>query len=135
MGERLGFSGLRRDVPRFGVDKIKKPNKPVHRTLAKEAWCSDAFTLRLSSRDGASQTHPLMNKVTPFLSFEGQAEEAVRFYVSLLPDSRIDRVLHSPVDTPGASAGSVLLVEFTLAGSPYIALNASGSLSPKRSRS
>jgi predicted 3-demethylubiquinone-9 3-methyltransferase (glyoxalase superfamily) len=67
-----------------------------------------------------------MNKVTPFLSFEGQAEEAARFYVSLLPDSRIDRVLHSPVDTPGASAGSVLLVEFTLAGSPYIALNASG---------
>jgi predicted 3-demethylubiquinone-9 3-methyltransferase (glyoxalase superfamily) len=67
-----------------------------------------------------------MNKVTPFLSFDGQAEEAARFYVSLLPNSRIERILHSPVDTQGASTGSVLLVEFTLAGSPYFALNASG---------
>ena len=67
-----------------------------------------------------------MNKVTPFLSFDGQAEEAARFYVSLLPDSRIDRVTHSPIDTPGGAAGTVLLVEFTLAGSPYIALNTPG---------
>src|SRR3954463_14458736 len=67
-----------------------------------------------------------MNKVTPFLSFDGQAEEAARFYVSLLPDSRIDRVTRSPMDTPGGAAGTVLLVEFTLAGTPYIALNTPG---------
>ena len=67
-----------------------------------------------------------MNKVTPFLSFDGQAEEAAQFYVSLLPDSRIDRVTHSPMDTPGGPAGTVLLVEFTLAGSSYIALNTPG---------
>ena len=67
-----------------------------------------------------------MNKVTPFLSFDGQAEEAARFYVALLPDSRIDRVTRSPMDTPGGEAGTVLLVEFTLAGSPFIALNAPG---------
>ena len=57
-----------------------------------------------------------MQKVTPFLSFDGQAEEASRFYVSLLPDSRIDRVIHSPMDTPGGPEGTVLMVEFTLAG-------------------
>jgi len=67
-----------------------------------------------------------MQKVTPFLSFDGQAEEAARFYVSLLPDSRIDLVTHSPMDTPGGAAGTVLLVEFTLAGSPFIALNTPG---------
>ena len=67
-----------------------------------------------------------MEKVTPFLSFDGQAEEAARFYVSLLADSRIDRVTHSPMDTPGGATGTVLLVEFTLAGSPYIALNTPG---------
>ena len=67
-----------------------------------------------------------MEKVTPFLSFDGQAEEAARFYVSLLPDSRIDRVTHSPMDTPGGAAGTVLLVDFTLAGRPYIALNTPG---------
>jgi predicted 3-demethylubiquinone-9 3-methyltransferase (glyoxalase superfamily) len=47
-----------------------------------------------------------MKKVTPFLSFDGQAEEAARFYVSLLPDSRIDRVTRSPLDTPGGVAGT-----------------------------
>ena len=67
-----------------------------------------------------------MKKVTPYLSFDGQAEEAARFYVSLLPDSRIDQVTHSPIDTPGGAAGTVLLVEFTLAGDPYIALNTPG---------
>lgn len=67
-----------------------------------------------------------MNKVTPFLSFDGQAEEAARFYVSLLSNSRIDRVTRSPLDTSGAPEGGVLLVEFTLAGSPYIALNTPG---------
>ena len=67
-----------------------------------------------------------MKKVTPFISFDGQAEEAARFYVSLLPNSQIDRVTRSPMDTPGGAAGTVLLVEFTLAGSPFIALNTPG---------
>jgi predicted 3-demethylubiquinone-9 3-methyltransferase (glyoxalase superfamily) len=67
-----------------------------------------------------------MQKVTPFLSFDGEAEEAARFYVSLLPDSRIDRVVESPMDTPGGRAGAVLMVEFTLAGTQYIALNTPG---------
>ena len=67
-----------------------------------------------------------MEKVTPFLSFDGLAEEAARFYVSLLPDSRIDRVTHSPMDTPGGAAGTVLLVDFTLGGRPYIGLNTPG---------
>ena len=67
-----------------------------------------------------------MKKVTPFISFDGQAEEAARFYVSLLPNSQIDRVTRSPMDTPGGAAGTVLLVEFTLAGTPFIGLNTPG---------
>jgi predicted 3-demethylubiquinone-9 3-methyltransferase (glyoxalase superfamily) len=68
----------------------------------------------------------MIQKVTPFLSFDGCAEEAARFYVSLLPDSRIDRVVTSPVETPGGAVGSVLLVEFTLGGAAYLALNTPG---------
>ena len=64
-----------------------------------------------------------MQKITPFLWFDGQAEHAARFYVSLLPDSRIDRVTRSPADTPSGPAGMVLTVEFTLAGTRFIALN------------
>lgn len=62
-------------------------------------------------------------KISPFLWFNGQAEEAAKFYTSIFPDSRIDRVLKSSVDTPGAKAGQVLLVDFTLAGQNYQAMN------------
>lgn len=64
-----------------------------------------------------------MKKVVPCLWFNGDAEAAAEFYVSLLPDSRIDRVLTSPADTPSGPAGMVLTVEFTLAGAPYMGLN------------
>src|SRR5258707_157751 len=64
-----------------------------------------------------------MQKITPCLWFDGQAEEAARFYVSLLPDSRIERVLRSPADTPSGPAGMVLTVEFTLSGNRFMGLN------------
>jgi predicted 3-demethylubiquinone-9 3-methyltransferase (glyoxalase superfamily) len=64
-----------------------------------------------------------MSKIAPCLWFEGEAEEAAKFYVSLLPDSRIDKVQRSAIDTPGGKAGSVLVVEFTLAGQEFMALN------------
>ena len=50
-------------------------------------------------------------------------EEAARFYVSLLPDSQIDRVTRWPADTPGGPAGEVLTVEFTFGGTQFVALN------------
>ncbi|WP_439471247.1 VOC family protein [Brevundimonas sp.] len=62
-------------------------------------------------------------KIIPCLWFDKQAEEAANFYVSLLPDSRIDDVQTAPGDYPSGKAGDVLLVEFTLAGSRYTALN------------
>lgn len=65
----------------------------------------------------------MMSKVSPCLWFDGKAEEVARFYVSLLPNSRIDAVLPYTVETPGGKPGDVMLVEFTLAGSPYFALN------------
>ena len=64
-----------------------------------------------------------MSKITPFLWFEHEAEEAANFYVSLLPDSGIDKVQKSLVDTPSGKAGTVLVVEFTLAGQRFMALN------------
>ncbi len=64
-----------------------------------------------------------MKPITPCLWFNGDAEDAANFYVSLVPDSRIDTVFRSPADTPSGPAGSVLTVEFTLNGSPFLALN------------
>jgi predicted 3-demethylubiquinone-9 3-methyltransferase (glyoxalase superfamily) len=64
-----------------------------------------------------------MSKISPCLWFDGKAEEATRLYVSILPDSRIDAVVKYSIDTPGGKAGSVMLVEFTLAGQTCLALN------------
>ncbi len=64
-----------------------------------------------------------MSTIAPCLWFDGKAEEAANFYVSLLPDSRIDAVLPYTVETPGGKPGDVMLVEFTLAGLRYMALN------------
>jgi len=64
-----------------------------------------------------------MSKVSPCLWFDGEAEEAANFYVSLLPDSKIETVQRNVVDSPGGKTGSVLVVEFTLAGQRFMALN------------
>jgi predicted 3-demethylubiquinone-9 3-methyltransferase (glyoxalase superfamily) len=64
-----------------------------------------------------------MQKVVPCLWFDGDAEAAAQFYVSLLPDSRIDGVMKSSTDTPSGPAGKVLTVDFTLAGTKYMGLN------------
>lgn len=67
----------------------------------------------------------MTDKIVPCIWYDkGQARAAAEFYVSLgLPDSRIDRMTPSPADNPSARAGEDLVVEFTLAGRPYMALN------------
>lgn len=64
-----------------------------------------------------------MSRITPCLWFKDQAEEAARFYCSILPDSRIDAVHRATIDTPGPRVGDVLTVEFTLAGQKFQAIN------------
>ena len=64
-----------------------------------------------------------MSKIAPCLWFDGEAEQAANFYVSLLPNSRIDAVQKNVIDSPAGKAGSVLVVTFTLAGQSFMALN------------
>lgn len=64
-----------------------------------------------------------MDKITTCLWFDGKAKEAATFYTALFPDSRIDQVTHSPSDYPAGKEGDVLLVEFTLGGRSFLALN------------
>jgi predicted 3-demethylubiquinone-9 3-methyltransferase (glyoxalase superfamily) len=60
--------------------------------------------------------------ITPCLWFDTQAQEAAEYYISIFPDSRIVSITHYP-ESVQDKAGSVLLVEFELAGQPYTALN------------
>lgn len=63
-----------------------------------------------------------MQKITPFLWFDSQAEQAANFYVSLFKDSKITNVSRYGEGGPGLQ-GSVMTVNFQLEGQDFIALN------------
>ena len=63
-----------------------------------------------------------MQTITPFLWFDSQAEEAAAFYVSVFPDSSVRSVARYGEAGPGP-AGSAMVVEFTLRGQEFSALN------------
>ena len=63
-----------------------------------------------------------MQKISPFLWFDNQAEEAANLYVSLFDDAEITDIARYPEGTPGP-AGEVMTVNFTLEGQEYTALN------------
>jgi predicted 3-demethylubiquinone-9 3-methyltransferase (glyoxalase superfamily) len=63
-----------------------------------------------------------MTKISPFLWFDDQAEQAARFYTSIFPESRIVDVSRYTEAGPGV-AGSVMVVRFELDGNEFLALN------------
>jgi predicted 3-demethylubiquinone-9 3-methyltransferase (glyoxalase superfamily) len=63
-----------------------------------------------------------MKKITPFLWFDDQAEEAATFYVSVFPNSVIERITRYGEAGP-RPRGTVMTVEFRLDGQPFVALN------------
>ena len=65
-----------------------------------------------------------VQKIVPHLWYAKEAEEAARFYASLFPDSRVDRVVSMPAESPSGPAGSVTVVEFTLFGQAFMAMSA-----------
>jgi predicted 3-demethylubiquinone-9 3-methyltransferase (glyoxalase superfamily) len=70
-----------------------------------------------------------MQKMTPFLWYSKEAEEAAAFYASIFPDSRVGRVTTLPSESPSGPPGSVKIVEFVLFGQPFVAMSA-GPLDP-----
>lgn len=63
-----------------------------------------------------------MQKLTPFLWFDTQAEEAANFYVSVFKNSEILKTTYYTEGTPG-KAGTVMTVSFSIDGQKFIALN------------
>ncbi len=65
-------------------------------------------------------------RLTPFLWFDDQAEEAARFYVSIFRNSRIVATAHygkAGAEASGRPKGSVMTVKFLLDGQEFVALN------------
>ena len=63
-----------------------------------------------------------MQKITPFLWFDNQAEEAMQFYISIFKDSKVGGVTHYGDEAPGP-AGKVMSGTFRLAGQEFMVLN------------
>jgi predicted 3-demethylubiquinone-9 3-methyltransferase (glyoxalase superfamily) len=63
-------------------------------------------------------------KIHTFLWYAREAEEAARFYASIFPDSRVDRVTAMQSESPSGPPGSVKVVDFTLFGQPFQAMTA-----------
>jgi predicted 3-demethylubiquinone-9 3-methyltransferase (glyoxalase superfamily) len=63
-------------------------------------------------------------KIFPFLWYAKEAEEAARFYASIFPDSRVERVTPLLSESPSGPPGSVKVVDFTLFGQPFQAMTA-----------
>jgi len=65
-----------------------------------------------------------MQKITPFLWYSKEAEDAARLYTSIFPDSRLVRVSTLPSESPSGPPGSVKIVEFDLFGQRFTAISA-----------
>ena len=66
------------------------------------------------------ENHP---RITPFLWFNNNAEEAAEFYLSIFNNSRRLGEMRSSADSPSGPAGAVLVVNFELDGQPFTAMN------------
>jgi predicted 3-demethylubiquinone-9 3-methyltransferase (glyoxalase superfamily) len=64
------------------------------------------------------------SKIFPFLWYATQAEDAAKFYASIFPDSRVDRVTSLNSESPSGPPGSVKVVDFTLLGQRFQAMTA-----------
>lgn len=71
----------------------------------------------------------LQQKITPFLWYTSQAEEAAKFYTRVFPGSRITRSVTMPSESPSGPPGSVQVVDFLLFGQHFVAMSA-GPMDP-----
>jgi predicted 3-demethylubiquinone-9 3-methyltransferase (glyoxalase superfamily) len=78
------------------------------------------------SMNSKEQLMKLSQKIAPCLWFASEAEEAARFYTGIFPDSKILKIARygqAGFETHGQRPGTVLTVQFELAGLPFTALN------------
>ena len=89
----------------------REPTRP----LAKQDTTRSGEPGHVSARPDSKQEAPSLPKVTPFLMFEGKAEEAMTLYTSVLPNSKVTSIKRYGKGEAGAE-GSVFHATFTLNG-------------------
>jgi predicted 3-demethylubiquinone-9 3-methyltransferase (glyoxalase superfamily) len=81
---------------------------------------------------GSDMLKPAKNTIC--LWYDGDAEDAARFYAKIFPDSSVGAVHRPPGDFPSGKKGDVLTVEFTVMGIPCLGLNGGPTFKPGRLR-
>jgi predicted 3-demethylubiquinone-9 3-methyltransferase (glyoxalase superfamily) len=71
--------------------------------------------------------HMQVQKITPFLWFNGAAEDAARFYAAIFKGGKVNKILRWQEDGPGGKKGDVLTVEFEIEGHTFTAINGGSS--------
>jgi predicted 3-demethylubiquinone-9 3-methyltransferase (glyoxalase superfamily) len=80
------------------------------------------FKVRVFTPTLLYQNKSIMKNITPFLWFDNEAEEAMNFYISVFPDSKVLSVTHYGAANPGQE-GSVMTANFEINGQQFTALN------------
>lgn len=75
----------------------------------------------------------MAEKLTTVLWFDGDAEEAARFYADTFPDSSVGNIFRAPSDFPGGKKGDALTVDFTVMGRSFSGLNGGDMFKPNES--
>ncbi|GGD48148.1 VOC family protein [Erythrobacter arachoides] len=75
----------------------------------------------------------MIDKLATVLWFDGDAEEAARFYAATFPDSIVGEIFRAPGDYPSGSEGDVLTVAFTVLGRAFSGLNGGDMFKPNES--
>lgn len=75
----------------------------------------------------------MTDKLTTVLWFDGDAEEAARFYAETFPDSSVGNIFRAPSDFPSGKKGDALTVEFTVLGRGFSGLNGGNIFQPNES--
>ncbi|WP_370033170.1 VOC family protein [Qipengyuania mesophila] len=75
----------------------------------------------------------MVEKLTTVLWYDGDAEEAARFYAETFPDSEVGEIFRAPADFPSGKKGDALTVEFTVLGRTFSGLNGGDMFKPNES--
>jgi len=65
----------------------------------------------------------MVARIQPCLWYDGNAEEAARFYADTFPGSRVGNIVRAPGDYPAGTQGDVIVVEMTIFDMPFVLLN------------
>ena len=75
----------------------------------------------------------MADRFTTVLWFDGDAEDAARFYADTFPDSSVGEIFRSPSDFPGGKAGDALTVSFSVLGRAFSGINGGDMFKPNES--